>query len=61
MWAEVKKLGILGEEDDPSKLSILPENKQLNNVIACNNLHILCLYKTHLDLSVAKGNKLEEC
>lgn len=61
IWVEVNKLGILGEADDPSTLSILPQDKQLNLIVACDTLHILSLFKSHLSLGVVKANTPEVC
>lgn len=51
--AKVNALESLGEADDPANLSP-PTAPGFINALPCDNLHILCLYKTHLKLSIAR-------
>jgi hypothetical protein len=60
VWAKVKALGSLGENDDPSKLDYPPISKDLKDV-SCDNLHILTLYKNHLNLLGSKVVSVKEC
>jgi len=53
VWVNVTALESLGEADDPSALSV-PTAPGFNSALPCNDTHILCLYKTHLQLSVTK-------
>jgi hypothetical protein len=62
MWAEIKALGFLtGSSDKPSELNLPPEPKPLNSVVSCDNLHILSLYKDHLNLKGSRVMSTEEC
>jgi len=61
VWAKVKALGPLGESDEPSKLSLPSEPKPLKPVVSCDDLHILSLYKDHLQLSVSNAESKEVC
>ncbi|MEW6417500.1 MAG: hypothetical protein AB1480_05185 [Nitrospirota bacterium] len=62
VWAKVKAFGLFqGESDEPSELSFSDEPKPLNPIVSCDNLHILSLYKDHLQLSVSKVESTEEC
>lgn len=61
VWAEVKALGSLGESSDPLKLGLPNEPKPFNLVISCDNLHILSLYKDHLQLNASKAESKEAC
>jgi hypothetical protein len=53
IWAKVNALESLEEADDPASLSPLTA-PGFNAALPCDDRHILCLYKTHLHLSVAK-------
>jgi hypothetical protein len=62
VWAEVKALGLaLGGSDKPSGLILPSEPKPLNPVVSCDNLHILSLYKDHLNLKGSGVESTEEC
>lgn len=62
MWAEIKALGFsLGSSDKPSELNLPPEPKPLNSVVSCDNLHILSLFRDHLQISASKVQSTEEC
>jgi len=62
VWAEVKALGfLLGESDDPAELILPPEPKPLTQVVSCDNLYILNLYKDHLQMKGSKVESTEEC
>jgi hypothetical protein len=62
MWAEIEALGFsLGSSDKPSELNLPPEPKPLNLVVSCDNLHILSLFRDHLQISASKVQSTEEC
>ncbi len=62
IWAKITALGFLqGGSDAPSKLVLPLEPKPLNPVIPCDNLHILSLFRDHLQISASKVQATEEC
>lgn len=61
LWSKVTALGSLGEAEDPSELALPDEPKPLSQVVPCDNLHVLSLFKSHLQLNVAKSDSTEEC
>lgn len=61
VWVKVTALGLLGEADGPSKLSLPSEPKPFDPFVSCDNLHILSLYAGHLKLSVAVEETVREC
>jgi hypothetical protein len=60
LWTRVKALQTLGVSDKPASLSV-PATPGYSAVLVCDNLRILCLYKTHLKLSVAKEDTARRC
>jgi hypothetical protein len=60
IWAKVKALGTLGDADDPSDLGYPPATKSLNPVVPCDSLHILGLWKDHLQLNGQAGPNRED-
>ena len=52
-WSKVTALGSLGEAEDPSELTLPAEPKPLIAVVPCDNLHVLSLFKSHLQIRVA--------
>jgi hypothetical protein len=51
-WAKVTIFSSLGEAKDPADAALLLLPRSLNNAVACDSLHILSLYRGHLNLSV---------
>lgn len=60
IWAKVKALESLGVGDDPAALSI-PAVPSYADALACDKRHILCLYSSHLELSVSKEDTARRC
>jgi hypothetical protein len=61
LWAKVLKLGLLSETNDPSELTITAAAKTFQKYVSCDDLHILSLYKDHLQLSVSQEDSVQGC